>query len=100
MPDPKSLAFQFNICPRGKKRTKTTTCIVDGDTIWLRGVNIRLKDFDTPETYTSLCGGNEERRLGKRATRRLQELLNGNRWTIEYYGMDGSGKRRLATIRI
>lgn len=105
IPKPKPAVIKFEICPRGKKRTSTTTCVVDGDTIWLRGRNIRLKDFDTPETHQSFCteksaSTGAERQLGKKATARLIELLNGNQWTIESFGGDRSGKRRLATIRI
>lgn len=100
IPTDKPTAIQFEICVRGKKRASDETCIVDGDTLWLRGKKIRLKDFDTPETYQALCGGSSERRLGKKATYRLRDLLNSNRWTIEYFGLDRSKKRRLATIRI
>ena len=34
----------------GETRPNTTdrTCLVDGDTLWLHGENIRLKDIDTP----------------------------------------------------
>lgn len=32
------------------------TCVVDGDTIWLGGVNLRLESYDTPEPYNDTCG--------------------------------------------
>ncbi|MBS1303407.1 hypothetical protein [Loktanella sp. SALINAS62] len=38
--------------------------------------------------------------LAEAATSRLQALLNGHAWTIETFGIDGTGNRRLATIRI
>ncbi len=105
IPEPKPVAIKFDICPRGKKRTSTTTCVVDGDTIWLRGRYIRLKDFDTPETQTAFCTDNKkqqayERGIGRQATLTLIHTLNNNHWTIEYFGKDRSGKRHLATIRI
>lgn len=90
----------LSICGERQPNTPEKTCIVDGDTLWLQGVNIRLKDFDTPETRTNVCGSFREIDLGRAATARLQELPNGNSWTIETFGIDGTGKRRLATIRV
>lgn len=75
------------------------TCVVDGDTIWLQGVKLRLKDFDTPEPQTNICGGKTEKALADKASKRLSDLLNTNNWTIETFGK-GSRGRRLATIRI
>jgi endonuclease YncB( thermonuclease family) len=88
------------ICGQYQRNTSDKTCIVDGDTLWLGGVNIRLKDFDTPESRTNICGGFVEIDLAKAATARLQALLNGNAWTVETFGIDGTGKRRLATISV
>jgi endonuclease YncB( thermonuclease family) len=75
------------------------TCVVDGDTIWLEGHNLRLQSYDTPEPYTDICGGAQEVALAKRASARLLELLNGNQFTVEIGGRDRYG-RVLATIRI
>ena len=84
-----------------RRNTADKTCLVDGDTLWLHGENIRLKDFDTPEPQSAICGGEAEVALAKRASARLLELLNNNPWTIERFGLDStSSKRRLATIRI
>jgi micrococcal nuclease len=88
------------ICGHSQPNTSDKTCIVDGDTLWLAGVNLRLKDYDTPESRTNICGSFTEIDLANAATDRLQDLLNGNQWEIETFGMDGTGKRRLATIRI
>jgi endonuclease YncB( thermonuclease family) len=49
--------------------------VVDGDTIWLGGQKIRVADIDAPETHPARCS--REAELGDRATRRLQQLLNG-----------------------
>jgi endonuclease YncB( thermonuclease family) len=51
-------------------------CVVDGDTIWLEGQNIRIADIDAPETHEYRCAA--EKALGDRATQRLQELLNSS----------------------
>ena len=90
----------LQLCGYRQPNTKDKTCIVDGDTLWLRGVNIRLKDFDTPESQSNICGSHSEIKLAYAATDRLQALLNGNDWTIETFGLDNTGVRRLGTIRI
>lgn len=93
-----AFAQQFDMC-NGRRNTPTKTCVVDGDTVWLNGQNLRLKSFDTPEPQTAICGGAAEVALAKRASARLLELLNGNQWTVETFGRDRNG-RILATIRI
>ncbi len=75
------------------------TCVVDGDTIWLEGQNLRLESYDTPEPYNDICGGQAEVELAHRASARLLELLNGNSFTVETHGSDRYG-RTLATIKI
>lgn len=91
---------RLDMC-NGRRNTADKTCIVDGDTLWLQGENIRLKDFDTPEPQSQICGGDTEVRLAHQASARLLDLLNSNDWTIEYFGYDStSSKRRLATLRI
>ncbi len=62
--------IEFGICHSGGG----TNCVVDGDTIWLNGENIRLADIDTPETHEAKCAS--EQALGDQATQRLQALLN------------------------
>ncbi|WP_173087766.1 thermonuclease family protein [Devosia sp. 1635] len=91
---------QLQMCGN-QRNTPTKTCLVDGDTLWLQGENIRLKDFDTPEPQSSICGGQREVALAHQASARMLELLNNNEWTIERFGLDSTrSKRRLATIRI
>jgi micrococcal nuclease len=91
---------QFDMCGN-RPNTADKTCLVDGDTLWLYGENIRLKDFDTPEPQSQICGGDAEVALAKQASARMLELLNGYDWTIERFGYDNtSSKRTLATIRI
>ena len=50
------------------------TCVVDGDTIWLEGVKIRIADIDTPEISQPKC--DYEHELGIKARDRLVVLLN------------------------
>lgn len=94
-----ALGQSMSMC-NGSRNTPTKTCVVDGDTIWLNGQNLRLQSFDTPEPQTAICGGSAEVALAKRASARLLELLNGYQWTVQTFGLDGTGDRILATIRI
>lgn len=50
------------------------TCVVDGDTLWFKGVKIRVADIDTPEISQPQCAFEKE--LGEQATERFIELLN------------------------
>jgi len=95
-------AGKLDMCVPGQHRSEHETCLVDGDTLWLDGEKIRLKDFDTPEPTTAICGGEAEKALASQASARLLDLLNENDWTIERQGKErnGKGKRTLATIRI
>jgi endonuclease YncB( thermonuclease family) len=62
--------IQFSSCHVGGGYN----CVVDGDTIWLKGQKVRIADIDTPETHDFRCPSEKE--LGDRATKRLQQLLN------------------------
>lgn len=83
----------IELCGSGKRYT----CVVDGDTLWLEGEKIRLQGFDTPETTTNICGGQNEVILGRKAAQRLVELLKQDGHTIQRSGKDRYG-RTLATI--
>ncbi len=72
----------FPICA-GSNRV---TCIVDGDTIWYRGTKIRIADIDTPEVSRPACP--REAAIGRRATERMQALLNAGAFTLAP-GSDG-----------
>jgi endonuclease YncB( thermonuclease family) len=63
-----------------------TNCVVDGDTLYLDGVKIRVADIDAPETHDPKCGG--EKLLGDRATRRLRQLVNSGEVTLEAIDRD------------
>lgn len=55
-------------------------CVVDGDTLWIDGVKIRVADIDAPETHDYNCVG--EKALGDRATARLRQLVNSGTVTL------------------
>ncbi len=63
-------AAAFALCDPGPHHT----CVVDGDTFWLRGEKIRIADINAPETHSAGC--RKELVLGEAATRRLIGLLN------------------------
>ncbi|AZN73778.1 thermonuclease family protein [Georhizobium profundi] len=69
-PAPIPAAVQITMCGSGAR----INCVVDGDTIWLGGQNIRIADIDTPEIFSPQCAAERER--GERAARRLQQLVN------------------------
>lgn len=83
---------QFSMCRRDRYN-----CVVDGDTVWFRGQNLRLQSYDTPQPYDDICGGTAEVAPGKRASARLLQLLNGNPFTVQTGGTDNTGSRALAT---
>lgn len=78
---PKEAKTTFSACGAGKR----VTCVVDGDTFWLRGDKIRIADINTPETHRPGCV--MEAALGAQAKRRLTQLLNAGPFALE------SGKR-------
>lgn len=69
--------LQFSSCHVGGGYN----CVVDGDTIWLKGEKVRIADIDTPETHDPRCASEKE--LGDRATQRLRQLLNGGAVTLQ-----------------
>jgi micrococcal nuclease len=75
-------ARRFPLCGSGAR----IDCVVDGDTLWLDGQKIRVADIDTPEVSSPQCAA--ERRLGERATRRMQALLNAGSFELHADGPD------------
>jgi endonuclease YncB( thermonuclease family) len=61
-------------------------CVVDGDTIWLKGQKIRIADIDAPETHDPRCAS--EKQLGDRATTRLHDLLETGPITLQTIDRD------------
>lgn len=72
-------AHTFAVCGTIRK-----ACVVDGDTIWLEGVKIRIADIDTPEISSPKCSAEYER--GIRARDRLVVLLNGGEFELRPIG--------------
>lgn len=55
-------------------------CVVDGDTAWIGGQDVRVANIDAPETHPSRCA--REAELGQAATERLHDLLNSGAVTM------------------
>lgn len=74
-------------------------CVVDGDTLYLEGVKIRIADIDAPETHDYRCPG--EKALGDRATDRLYQLVNGGAVTLVPITRDEDGYgRKLRIVKV
>ena len=70
--------------------------VIDGDTIQLNGMPIRLLGIDTPETLRPHCAN--ERALGLKAKERMIELLDGAEVTYEASNELEPWGRVLATV--
>lgn len=70
------LNASFGSCHVGGGRN----CVVDGDTLWIEGVKVRVADIDAPETHDYKCAS--EKALGDRATARLRQLVNSGTVTL------------------
>ena len=88
--EPEGLAFAFvpdeagafRLCDSGPR----LNCVVDGDTIWLDGIKIRIADIDTPEVFSPQCAAEAD--LGRQATERLLALVNAGPFELMLDGRD------------
>ncbi|WP_082649972.1 thermonuclease family protein [Bradyrhizobium lablabi] len=69
--------------------------VIDGDTVDIDNVRIRIISIDTPETFRSRC--ENEYQLGVAAKNRLIELLKSGEVSYTPNGVDRFG-RTLATV--
>ena len=63
---------------------QVATNIIDGDTIDIDGVRIRIVQIDTPETFGPRC--ENELILGRKAKKRLRELLDSGTVPRKHHG--------------
>ncbi len=59
-------------------------CVIDGDTIHLHSVRVRIEDIDAPEIHDYKCP--DELILAERATARLLQLLNAGSFEVVRIG--------------
>lgn len=86
---------RFEVCGAVRQ-----TCVIDGDTIWLEGVKIRIADIDTPEISSPQCDA--EFRRGIEVRDRLVALLNEGEFSLEPVGNrdeDQYGRKLRVTVR-
>lgn len=90
-----SSRVSFELCGSGTR----TNCVVAGDTIWYRGVKIRLASIDAPELHDYKCSS--EKALGERAKRRLLGLMNAGPFEVVRSGTRDADKygRKLRDIK-
>jgi endonuclease YncB( thermonuclease family) len=69
--------------------------VIDGDTVDIDGVRVRIENIDTPETYRYRCVA--ELVLGMRAKQRLMDLLRDSKVSYEGTKKDRFG-RTLAVV--
>lgn len=80
MPPLLTLAAGIALCGSGPR----VTCVVDGDTFWLKGQKIRIADINAPETHEAGCAA--EQALGDRAALRLVSLLRAGPFELAVRG--------------
>lgn len=85
----------FTLCAAAPRQT----CVVDGDTFWLKGEKIRLSDINAPETGGARCP--DERARGEAAKLRLLSLLNSGPVALvdDPRGRDRYGRRLARALR-
>ncbi|KSV66825.1 hypothetical protein N183_32730 [Sinorhizobium sp. Sb3] len=71
-----SLSAQFSICSNAPR----INCIVNGDTFWFRGDEIRIADIDTTELSPPRCA--REAELDEAAKYRLLAVLNAGEFSL------------------
>ncbi|QCB41820.1 hypothetical protein E5673_05975 [Sphingomonas sp. PAMC26645] len=72
----KAVSARITICGH----TKRVDCMVDGHTVWMAGMKIRIADIDTPKTHPPRCAC--KARLGQTATPKMQALLSAGSSTL------------------
>lgn len=93
---PTTASDRFTLCHTGGG----VNCVVDGDTIWLRGEKIRIADVDAPETHQPRCQAEAD--LGRRATLRLLDLVNEAPFIVKQSGArdeDRYGRKLRVLVR-
>lgn len=88
-----AVAAEFRTCKGGHR----VTCVVDGDTFWLRGEKVRLEGYDSPEMGPPKCS---RPAVGAAEARdALTHLLNSGPIELERRGVDRHG-RTLARVLV
>lgn len=73
-------AYDFRHC----EGSWSSFCVIDGDTLYLDGVRLRIADIDAPEVFSPEC--TREAEIGRQATQRMLQLVNAGPFSIETAG--------------
>ena len=65
-----SRGLVFGLCEQGG----LTNCVSSGDSFYLAGKTVRIANIEAPQPYSTACP--REAQLGRKAARKLQNLLN------------------------
>lgn len=84
-----SKGLLFGLCDQGGG----TNCVVDGDSFYMAGKNIRIAGIDAPATHSAHCDA--EALLGWAATERLHAALNSGTVTLAPVEPDRDANGRL-----
>lgn len=87
-----AIATDFPVCKGGHR----VTCVVDGDTFWLKGEKIRPEGFDAPEMGKPKCSGPAAGAVEARSA--LAQLLGSG--AIEVTPTGRSYDRTLARVTV
>jgi endonuclease YncB( thermonuclease family) len=83
-------------CTSGRRAPPSGSCVIDGDSGWLKGQQWRLEGVDAPEIGKPECAA--ERATGERAKRRLIDLLSTG--FAAGRGKDDRYGRKLVTFKL
>lgn len=86
-------AAGFPVCKGGKR----VTCVVDGDTFWLRGEKIRVDGYDSPEMGEPKCARPAAGAVEARSA--LAQMLTSGEVSLDRTGTDRYG-RTLAVVTV
>jgi endonuclease YncB( thermonuclease family) len=83
-PPPRAVAADREQARFGRcQGRRGNNCVIDGDTLFYAGRQIRIADIDAPEIGSPQCDAELAR--ARRAKDRLQTLLNAGRFTLQAY---------------
>lgn len=88
-----AFAAGIPICKGGHR----VTCVVDGDTFWLKGEKIRVEGYDSPEMGEPKCARPAAGAVEARSA--LAQLLNSGEVSLDRSGHDKYG-RTLARVSV
>lgn len=86
----------LELCRGGDRAARKVTCVVDGDTVWIKGLKMRLLDIDAPEMHGQ-CEA--ETRRATEATDRLAALMASG-YSVEDSGRKDRTSDHRALVRI